>query len=156
VSVQVLTQEDRPTRDFAVTVFLVHQGRVGLIYDELARALLPPAGHIRPEELPAEAARRVVMAQTGIPADLLAGPAPEWAEPALLRPEGLLLERVTPSHEHVSLVYFARPAPGFRPRLSEELPFLRWFDLDALGRLDLPTDTSRWAALAIERESGRA
>ncbi len=72
-----------------------------------------------------------------------------------MRPEGLILETVTPSHEHVGLVYFARPATGFRPRLSEEVPFLRWFDSEAIGGLGLSAQVAGWAQLACSsRTSG--
>jgi len=152
--VQVLVQEDRPTRDFAVTVFVVQQGRVALLYDELSGTLTPPSGHIRPEELPAQAAVRVVLAQTGMPVEVVGPEAPPWALPGLLRPEGLLLESVTPSHEHIGLVYFAKPAAGFRPRLSEEVPFLRWFDADAIGGLGLPAQIAGWAQLACTSDAG--
>jgi len=151
---QVVVQEDRPTRDFTVTVFVVQQGRVALLYDELSGTLAPPSGHIRPEEFPVEAAARVVLAQTGLPVDIVTPPLPPWGMPGLARPEGLLLETVTPSHQHVSLVYFARPAAGFRPRLSEEVPFLRWFDAAALGGLGLPQQVAGWAEMACARESG--
>jgi 8-oxo-dGTP pyrophosphatase MutT (NUDIX family) len=146
--VQVLVQEDRPTRDFAVTVFVVQQGRVALLYDELSGTLTPPSGHIRPEELPAQAAARVVLAQTGMPVEIVAPDPPPWSVPGLMRPEGLILETVTPSHEHIGLVYFARPASGFRPRLSEEVPFLRWFDFEAIRRLGLAAQVAGWAQLA--------
>ncbi|MDP2872416.1 MAG: NUDIX domain-containing protein [Bacillota bacterium] len=149
---QVLTQEERTTRDFAVTVFIVQQGRVALLYDELAGTLAAPSGHIRLEELPAQAAARVALAQTGMPVELILPFAPVWASPFLARPEGLLLEAITLSHEHISLVYFARPATGFRLRLSEELPFLRWFDAAALEGIGLQPEIAGWASEAISRD----
>lgn len=149
---QVLTQEERTTRDFAVTVFIVQQGRVALLYDELAGTLTAPSGHIRPEEMPAQAAARVALAQTGMPVELMLPQAPAWVPPSLARPEGLLLESVTPSHVHICLVYFARPATGFRLRLSEELTFLRWFEAPALEGLGLPPEFAGWAAEAISRD----
>lgn len=154
---QVLLQEDRPTRDFTVTVFVVQGGRVALLYDELSSSLAPPSGHIRPEELPVEAAARVVLAQTGMPVDVVTAPVPPWGLAGLACPEGLLLETVTPSHQHISLVYFARPAAGFRPRLSEEVPFLRWFDAAGLSGLGLSRQVAGWAELAcgIDAEDAR-
>lgn len=149
---KVLTQEERTTRDFAVTVFVVQQGRVALLYDELAGSLAAPSGHIRPEELPAEAAARVALAQTGMPVELILPHAPIWVSPKLARPEGLFLESVTHSHDHICLVYFARPATGFRLRLSEELPFLRWFEASALEGLGLQAEAAGWAAEAVSRD----
>lgn len=153
---QVMTQEDRPTRDFVVTVFPVHQGRVAFLYDELSGVLSPPSGHIRPEELPGQAALRVVLAQTGLPVELIDGEPPSWLPAYLPRPEGLMLERVTANHEHVCLVYFARPAAGFRPRLSQEMPHLRWFEEQALPGLGLSSQVAGWAAAAIKRSKPEA
>jgi ADP-ribose pyrophosphatase YjhB (NUDIX family) len=146
---QVVPQGERLSRDYAVTVFVVHQGRVAMVYDDLSGAVAPPSGHIRPEELPGEAAVRVVLAQTGMPAELVTEPVPDWQSPLLPRPQGLMAEVITPSHEHICLVYFARPAAGFRPRLSQDLPHLRWFDETALGELQLPRQVSGWAERAI-------
>jgi len=147
---QVIPQEDRPTRDYVVTVFVVHQGRVALLYDDRSGTLSAISGHIRPEELPGEAAVRVVLAQTGMPVELVTSCAPPWQQTQLPRPEGLLLETITPSHEHVALVYFARPATSIRPRLSGEVPQLRWFDQEGLDGLDLPLFVGNWAARAVE------
>jgi ADP-ribose pyrophosphatase YjhB (NUDIX family) len=149
-----MTQEDRPTRDFVVTVFPVHQGRVAFLYDELSGVLSPPSGHIRPEELPGQAALRVVLAQTGLPVELLSTDSPDWSPAYLPRPEGLMLERITATHEHICLVYFARPAAGFRPRLSQDLPHLRWFEEPSLATLGLSPQVAGWAAAAISRSAG--
>src|SRR5690606_27899310 len=48
------------TRDFAVATFVVHQGRVLLLYHKRLGMWLPPGGHIEPNELPDEAAVREV------------------------------------------------------------------------------------------------
>ena len=148
---QVLPQEGRPSRDYAVTVFVVQGVRVAFVYDELAARFAPPAGHIRPEELPGDAAARVALAQTGVPVTVVGESLHPWQSGALERPEGLMVEAVTPNHEHLNLVYFAHPAPGFRPRLSGELPTLRWFEQGELGELELPPQVAGWAALAILR-----
>lgn len=146
---KVIPQEDRPTRDFVVTVFPVHQGRVVLLFDELSGVLAAPSGHIRPEELPGQAARRVVLAQTGLPVELLAAPTPEWVPAFLPCPAGLMIEEITPTHEHICLVYFAKPSAGFRPRLTQDLQHLRWFGADELGALGLGSQVEGWAAAAI-------
>lgn len=147
---QILPQEGRPTRDYVVTVFVTHQGRVALLYDEGTGTLAAPSGHIRTEELPGEAAVRVVLSLTGMPVELIRTESHPWQPAQLPRPEGLLLESITPSHEHISLVYFARPALGIRPRLSGEISQLRWFGREELAALELPRHLSGWALRAIE------
>jgi ADP-ribose pyrophosphatase YjhB (NUDIX family) len=144
-----MPQEDRPTRDYVVTVFVTHQGRVALLYDDSTGALAAPSGHIRPEELPGEAAVRVVLSLTGMPVELVRTDAHSWQPAQLPRPEGLMLESITPSHEHIGLIYFARPAMGIRPRLSGEIAQLRWFDRAELAELELPRHLAGWALQAI-------
>lgn len=146
---KVIPQEDRPTRDFVVTVFPVHQGRVALLFDALSGVLAAPSGHIRPEELPGQAARRVVLAQTGLPVELIDGLTPDWVPAFLPCPAGLMVERVTPTHEHICLIYFARPSAGFRPRLSQDLPHLRWFSAEEIKALGLTPQVEGWAGAAI-------
>jgi|GEM_PF-1221605 len=150
---QVAPQGERVTRDYVVTVFVVQQGRVAMLVDELSGAAAPPSGHIRTEELPGQAAVRVVLAQTGMPVELIADPQPDWQPSLLPRPQGLMLEQVTSSHEHICLVYFARPAAGFRPRSSHEQPHLRWFDQPTLGKLSMSQQALGWALTAIAARS---
>lgn len=154
-AVKVIPQEDRPTRDFVVTVFPVHQGRVAFLFDALSGVLAAPSGHIRPEELPGQAARRIVLAQAGLPVELIGSATPDWVPAFLPTPAGLMIESVTPTHEHICLVYFARPAAVFRPRLSQEMPHLRWFSADEVKSLGLSTQVAGWATAAIAASEPR-
>ena len=59
------------TRDFTVAVFVVHRERVLLHLHEKLNRWLPPGGHIEPNELPDEAAKREVFEETGVAAALV-------------------------------------------------------------------------------------
>src|SRR5690606_15105947 len=97
------------TRDFAVATFVVHQGRVLLLYHKRLGMWLPPGGHIEPNELPDEAAVREVYEETGVRVELVGERALPVDYPRqLVRPQGVQVERIGPGHEHIDLVYFAR------------------------------------------------
>ncbi|MEW6048934.1 MAG: NUDIX domain-containing protein, partial [Bacillota bacterium] len=55
-----------PRRDFTVAVFVTYRGRLLLMFHRRYRKWLPPGGHIRPGELPDEAAVREVQEETGL------------------------------------------------------------------------------------------
>lgn len=145
--------EQTLTRDFTVAVFVVHAGRTILHRHPKLGILLPPGGHIEPNELPDEAALREVMEETGLAIELVGerGIGTDYAgQPRqLVRPEGIQLETIGSDHEHIDLIYFARPAGD----PVEELPALsagmEWFSQDELGQLKLTEEVADWAALAL-------
>ncbi|MGE5599195.1 MAG: GNAT family N-acetyltransferase, partial [Bacteroidota bacterium] len=118
-----------PERHFTAAVFVVHDGRVLLLRHRALGRWLPPGGHLRPGELPDEAAVREVREETGIVVRLAAGPqALAPSGPRLLaRPAGIQLEEIEPGHEHIDLVYFAVPASGpLEPRGNAESLAVGW------------------------------
>lgn len=54
------------TRDFTVATFVIHEGKVLLLWHKKLRKWLPPGGHIEPNELPDEAAVREVREEVGL------------------------------------------------------------------------------------------
>src|SRR5690606_18869145 len=59
-----------PTRDWAVSAFVVWRGRVLLHRHRKLGLWLPPGGHVEPGELPDEAAVREVLEETGVAVEL--------------------------------------------------------------------------------------
>jgi len=121
-------------RHFTVTGFLSHDGRTALHWHRL-NAWLPPGGHIEADEDPIEAVLREILEETGIKAELLnAEPRFAHAAPAQLPPpvnigvydlpdgDGGLRE----AHQHIDLIYFARPVPGARTDLPSDGHEWRW------------------------------
>jgi 8-oxo-dGTP pyrophosphatase MutT (NUDIX family) len=68
---------------------------------------LPPGAHIEKDELPDEAAVREVLEETGIRAELVGEKREDPVQ--LHRPAGVQLENIWPGHQHIDLIYFARP-----------------------------------------------
>lgn len=138
------------TRDFTVAVFVVHDGAVLLHWHRKLGRWLPPGGHIEPHELPDEAARREVLEETGVPIALVGPTGLAHTLPGeprqLIRPEGIQLETIAPGHEHIDLIYFARPLalPPLPPQTG-------WYGPADLPALKLTNEVMRWCEKALAR-----
>lgn len=146
-----------PERDWCATAFVVWNGAVLLHHHATLNRWLPPGGHVEADELPDDAAVREVKEETGICVDLIGDIAIEANGPRqLLRPRGMQLEAIRPGHEHIDLIYLARPTDpydGSLPRAADD-PSLAWFDAAELERLELTDEMREWCALAL-RELAR-
>jgi 8-oxo-dGTP pyrophosphatase MutT (NUDIX family) len=143
------------TRDFTVATFVLHDGKVLLLWHRKLSMWLPPGGHIDPHELPDEAAIREVKEETGLDVVLLSQPSmPPMPGPLqLARPEGIQLEDISPGHQHIDLIYFARPADpaAVRPVANDEVDRVGWYARGDLGRIDLTEEVRAWVERALER-----
>lgn len=151
------TPESTPiTRDFTVATFVVHGGRVLLLRHKRLDMWLPPGGHIEPNELPDEAAVREVLEEAGIQVSLVGERALPIDEPRqLMLPRGIQLENISPGHQHIDLVYFARPVgASVDIRLNEESTRIGWFDRAELAHLDLTDEIRMWVDRALAELGG--
>ena len=123
--------------DFTVAIFVVHEGRVLLVHHRKLNKWLPLGGHIELDEDPEQAARREAQEESGFEVELL-GERPPTTEPgtrALLAPRFLDIHRISDTHEHIGMIYFARPKAGALALAAEEHHDIRWVssaELDAL------------------------
>ena len=110
----------------------------------------PPGGHIEPNELPDEAAVREVSEESGVRVALVGERALPILEPKqLVRPRGIQLETIAPGHEHIDLIYFAKPLTSYDGFLLDSDDTLGWYDQAALGKLELTGEIPHWATLAL-------
>lgn len=141
-----------PTRDFTVAVFVIAKGRVILHRHRKLGIWLPPGGHIEANELPDEAARREVMEEAGIAVTLVGSrglPRDYPGQPVqLVRPEGIQLESIGPGHEHIDLIYFARPADGASLDLAEGMA---WVSQDDLAGIPVTDEVRDWCLTALAK-----
>lgn len=161
MSVARLTHQT-PRRDFTVAVFVTCGRRVLLLRHRRYGKWLPPGGHLRPGELPDDAALREVREETGLEVTLTGERALPVAEPRqLVRPEGVQVEVIEPGHEHVDFIYFARvePAdgdgepPALRP--NREAAAIGWFSEEQLETMGLTEEIRLWSRKALEDNARR-
>lgn len=143
---------DATTRDFTVAVFVLHCEHVILHPHRKLGIWLPPGGHIEPNELPDDAAIREVAEEAGIVVELLGErgiPADYPDQPVqLVRPEGIQLEQIGPGHQHIDLIYFARPRErdNGMPALAEGMT---WVAAADLHRIPVTAEVRDWCAKAF-------
>lgn len=142
------------TRDWAVSVFVVWRGRVLLHRHRKLGLWLPPGGHVEPHELPDDAAVREVLEETGVSVELVGDRAVDAPGPRqLVRPRGVQLEDIAPGHQHVDLVYLARPVEPYGGSLADGEEGLGWYAGDEARGLGLTAEMAAWVELAL-RELG--
>jgi 8-oxo-dGTP pyrophosphatase MutT (NUDIX family) len=133
--------------DFTVAIFVVHQGKVLLIHHRNLNKWLPLGGHIELDEEPETAALREAKEESGLEVELL-GERPPTTEPgtrALLAPRFMDIHRITTTHEHVGLIYWARPMNGTLTLAPAEHHDIRWCSAADLDYLQPPmTAAVKW------------
>ena len=125
--------------DFTVAIFVVHDGKVLLIHHRQLDKWLPLGGHIELDEDPEQAALREAREESGLDVELL-GERPPTTEPgtrALIAPRFLDIHRINATHEHIGMIYWARPRDhrGAVQLATEEHHDIRWCSDGELERL---------------------
>lgn len=142
------------TRDFTVSAIVVWRGQVLLHKHKKLGLWLPPGGHIEASELPETAAVRETLEESGVPIVLVGERNENIDEPKqLLTPRAIQLQTIYPGHEHIDLLYFAKPVENYEGRLEpEDLAdtSLGWYGADALGELELTAEIRHWTSLALK------
>ena len=104
--------------DFVVSVFIVRDNKVFLVYHKQYDEWLPIGGHIELDEVPDETLRREIREECGLKVRILAS-APKVGHRGvrpLLRPSYMDAHRIRGRHWHIAFIYFGVSASG-RPRL---------------------------------------
>jgi 8-oxo-dGTP pyrophosphatase MutT (NUDIX family) len=124
--------------DFTVAIFVVQRGKVLVIHHRNLGKWLPLGGHIELDEDPEAAAVREAKEESGLEVELL-GERPPTTGPgtrALIAPRFLDIHRINPTHEHIGMIYWARPKNGTLTLSASEHHDIRWcssYDLEALA-----------------------
>jgi 8-oxo-dGTP pyrophosphatase MutT (NUDIX family) len=141
--------------DFTVAIFVVEGGRVLMIHHRKLEKWLPLGGHIELDEDPEQAALREAKEESGLEVELI-GERPPTTGPgtrALIAPRFLDIHRISDTHEHIGLIYWARPKSGSLALAAEEHRDIRWCDAAGLDELSPPlSDAVRWYCLQAIRE----
>ncbi len=126
--------------DFTVAIFVVHDGKVLLIHHRRLDKWLPLGGHIELDEDPEIAALREAKEESGLDVELI-GERPPTTEPgtrALIAPRFLDIHRITDTHEHIGMIYWARPKNGQVTLSADEHHDIRWSSAVELDTLQPP------------------
>jgi ADP-ribose pyrophosphatase YjhB (NUDIX family) len=122
--------------DFTATVYIVHEGRVLLRMHDKYNIWLPPGGHIELHEDPIEAAYREAKEESGLDIELVHEPLRQFVEQVkpLSPPRFMNRMLLSPGHEHVDLIYFAKAVTTkIHPDAAEKQVELKWFTVEELS-----------------------
>jgi 8-oxo-dGTP pyrophosphatase MutT (NUDIX family) len=145
--------------DFTVAIFIVHDHKLLLIHHRKLEKWLPLGGHIELDEDPEIAALREAKEESGLDVELL-GDRPPTTSPgtrALIAPRFLDIHRINDTHEHIGMIYWARPKSGDVQLAAEEHHAIRWCSAADLETLSPPmTSAVKWYCLKALEEISRA
>jgi 8-oxo-dGTP pyrophosphatase MutT (NUDIX family) len=156
--------------DFTVAIFVVHDEKILLIHHRQLDQWLPLGGHVELDEDPEQAALREAKEESGLEVELL-GERPPTTGPGtrpLIAPRFLDIHRINDMHEHIGMMYWARPRVGPRGRAASDdqqvvptTPALataehndiRWCSAEELDKLQPPMlGAVKWYCRAAIRE----
>jgi 8-oxo-dGTP pyrophosphatase MutT (NUDIX family) len=143
--------------DFTVAVFVVSESRVLVIHHRNLGKWLPLGGHIELDEDPEFAALREAREESGLEVELI-GERPPTTEPgtrALIAPRFLDIHRITETHEHIGMIYWARPKSGKLSLATLEHHAIRWCSAEELdGLRPSMSDAVKWYCRKAIEEIG--
>ena len=141
--------------DFTVAIFVVQSGKVLLIHHRKLNKWLPLGGHIELDEDPEQAAIREAREESGLEVELL-GERPPTTGPgtrALIAPRFLDIHRINETHEHIGMIYWARPRHGNLALATEEHHDIQWVSHEQLEHLQpAMSDAVKWYCRAALTE----
>jgi len=140
-------------RHFTVAVFVIDEDRVVLLKHPKVGLWLPPGGHIEKGELPDDAAVREVHEETGLRVALVGEKGPDIGVTPQTRPAGIQIEPIGPGHEHIDLIYFARPLGHRELRSESGTSGLGWYTVDQARSAGANDEVITWMKMGV-RELG--
>ena len=146
---------ERTGRHFTVAVFVVWKGKVLLHFHRKLGMWLPPGGHIERDELPDDAAVREVLEETGLEIELVGERREDVEDPVQLhRPAGVQLENIGPGHQHIDLIYFARPAGPTTIGQEFDEDRVGWYSLEDWDAMTVNAEVTGWCRRALSALEG--
>lgn len=126
--------------DFTVAIFIVQDAKILLVHHRKLNKWLPLGGHIELDEDPEAAACREAQEESGFEVELV-GDRPPTTEPgtrALIAPRFLDIHRISDTHEHIGMIYWARPKSGAMTLAAAEHHDICWKTASELDALQPP------------------
>jgi 8-oxo-dGTP pyrophosphatase MutT (NUDIX family) len=141
--------------DFTVALLVVHNGKILLIHHRNLNKWLPLGGHIELDEDPEAAALREAKEESGLEVELLGErpPTTELGTRALIAPRFLDIHRINDTHNHIGMMYLARPKNGTLTLSASEHHDIRWCSAADLDNLQPPmSEAVKWYCRAALKE----
>ncbi len=133
--------------DFTVAIFVVHDAKVLVIHHRNLDQWLPLGGHIELDEDPETAALREAREESGLEVELIGERPPTTGSGtrALIAPRFLDIHRISDTHEHIGMIYWARPRNGRLALAAAEHHAIRWCSAAELDQLTPPMSAAvKW------------
>ena len=142
-------------RHFTVAVFVAWEGKVLLHHHRKLGMWLPPGGHIEENELPDEAAVREVWEETRLRVELVGERREAVTDPVqLYRPAGVQLENIGPGHQHIDLIYFAKPSGPTEIRQEFTADTVGWYGPKGWDAIAVNAEVRGWCERALSALAG--
>jgi 8-oxo-dGTP pyrophosphatase MutT (NUDIX family) len=145
-------------RQFTATVYIVHEDKVLLHRHAKLGKWLPPGGHVEANETPPEAARREAKEETNLDIAFIeqenlkidAENATSFERPFLCLLEHIPPFKDQPAHQHMDMIYVARPILP----LPQDLGGFRWLSQQEILEIEseLFPDVKAMIELLLEKE----
>jgi 8-oxo-dGTP pyrophosphatase MutT (NUDIX family) len=143
-------EAERTDRHFTVAVFVIWEGKVLLHLHRKLGMWLPPGGHIERGELPDDAAVREVLEETGLEVELVGERRQDVEDPIQLhRPAGVQLENIGSGHQHIDLIYFARPVGSTEIAQSYNEDRVGWYGPEDWDGMSVNAEVRGWCERAL-------
>lgn len=132
-------------RQFTASALVIKENKVLLIYHKKLQTWLQPGGHLDPNETPPEAAIRETFEETGLHIELIPqenlwvdlSNAKSFERPYLCLLEEIPAHKEVPAHQHMDMIYLARPINGTEKENHTETDGMRWFSLEEIEKLEI-------------------
>ena len=144
--------------DFTVAIFVVSRQRILLIHHRKLDRWLPLGGHVELDEDPEQAALREAREESGLDVELIGERPPTTGDGtrALIAPRFLDIHRITDTHEHIGMIYWARPKNGTVTLSASEHHDIRWCSATDLDQLQPSmSEAVKWYCRKAIEEIGR-
>ena len=140
--------------DFTVDVFIVYENKVLLRKHDKYKIWLAVGGHIELDEDPNQAAIREVKEEVGLDIKLI-GEKPYFSDQngyqELIPPRFLNRHKISNTHEHISLIYFATSKTDYIvPSKEEKSEEIKWFTSQELDKYNIRNSIKFYARNALE------
>ena len=127
--------------DMTVAGYIIHDGKLLLVFHKKLKKWLPVGGHIEKDEIPDDAVIREIKEETGLEVEILNNNASSSV--GNVRNTAIPFHTNVHSvgdHDHYCLFYLCRPEDPRKLKINDELEAFKWFSKSELESKSVPED----------------